>query len=221
MPVGVLDFGDTCRSWLAAECAVLAVSLCGKRPSRVVQDVTELIRGFNSSLPLTEEEVAALPALMAARAALCAAGCEQQAVLEPDKGYAVEGALEAWGELDAITAVPDALMHAALRDACALPALRTPPVPRGGPLAEQLEEGAGPDGRSLASYRPSRPWRVARPGGAGGRPGRSGAGRGPLRRGAPGARRRPGARRARVRPPRRRPFPGRGHRRAARRCPAR
>ena len=141
VPVGVLDFGDTCRSWMAAECAVLAVSLCGKRPSRVVQDVTELIRGFNSSLPLTEEEVAALPALMAARAALCAAGCEQQAVLEPDKGYAVEGAQEAWGELDSITAVPDALMHAALRDACALPALRTPPVPRGGPLAEQLEEG--------------------------------------------------------------------------------
>jgi 4-aminobutyrate aminotransferase-like enzyme/Ser/Thr protein kinase RdoA (MazF antagonist) len=141
VPVGVLDFGDTCRSWLAAECAVLAVSLCGKRPSRVVQDVTDLIRGFNSSLPLTEEEVAALPALMAARAALCAAGCEQQAVLEPDKGYAVEGALEAWSELDAITAVPDALMHAALRDACALPA-RTRPVPRGGPLAEQLEEGA-------------------------------------------------------------------------------
>lgn len=141
VPVGVLDFGDTCRSWMAAECAVLAVSLCGKRPSRVVQDVTDLIRGFNSSLPLTEEEVAALPALMAARAALCAAGCEQQAVLEPDKGYAVDGAQEAWGELDSITAVPGALMHAALRDACALPALRTPPVPRGGPLAEQLEEG--------------------------------------------------------------------------------
>ncbi|MDQ5833465.1 MAG: phosphotransferase, partial [Actinomycetota bacterium] len=91
VPVGLLDFGDCCRSWLAAECAVMAVSLCGKRPSRVVQDVTELVRGFHGVLALTEEELAALPLLMAARAALCAAGCEQQAVLEPDKAYAVEG----------------------------------------------------------------------------------------------------------------------------------
>jgi 4-aminobutyrate aminotransferase-like enzyme/Ser/Thr protein kinase RdoA (MazF antagonist) len=142
VPVGVLDFGDTCRSWRAAECAVLAVSLCGKRPSRVVQDATELVRGFNSALPLTEEEVAALPALMAARAALCAAGCEQQAVLEPDKGYAVEGAREAWGELDAIGSVPDALMHAALRDACTLPAPRAAPITRGRPLTSRLEDGS-------------------------------------------------------------------------------
>lgn len=142
VPVGLLDFGDCCRSWLAAECAVMAVSLCGKRPLRVVQDVTALVRGFHSVLALTEEELAALPLLMAARAALCAAGCEQQAVLEPDKAYAVEGAREAWGELNAIAAVPDALMHAALRDACGLPALRTPPVPRGRPAAAALVQGA-------------------------------------------------------------------------------
>jgi 4-aminobutyrate aminotransferase-like enzyme/Ser/Thr protein kinase RdoA (MazF antagonist)/murein DD-endopeptidase MepM/ murein hydrolase activator NlpD len=131
VPVGVLDFGDTCRSWLAAECAVLAVSLCGKRPSRVVQDVAELVRGFHHVLGLTEQEVAALPALMAARAALCAAGCEQQAVLEPDKPYAVEGAREAWAELNAIASVPDAAMNASLRHACGMPAPRTPRLTRG------------------------------------------------------------------------------------------
>ena len=139
VPVGLLDFGDCCRSWLAAECAVLAVSLCGRRPARVIQDVTELVRGFHAVLPLTEDELAALPALMAARAALCAAGCEQQAVLEPDKPYAVAGAEEAWGELSAVAAVPDPLLHAALRGACGLPELPTPRVPRGRHLARELE----------------------------------------------------------------------------------
>ena len=143
VPCGLLDFGDTCRSWRAAECAVLALAVAARRPGRVVQDAAEAVRGFHAALALTEPEVDALPALMAARAALCAASCEQQAVLDPDKPYATEGAADAWRDLLAAAALPDPVARAAFRAACGLPpARRRAPVGRGAPLAPGFDPRA-------------------------------------------------------------------------------
>ena len=140
-PCGLIDFGDMTRSWLAAECAVLAAAVCGRRPARALQDATEVVRGFHATMPLLSEEIAALPALMAARGALSAVGSDRQGALEPDNPY-VAGYVDAgWDLLATIAAIPQPLAHAAFREACGLPALPSRPVPRRAtaPVAEEFE----------------------------------------------------------------------------------
>ena len=129
-PCGLIDFGDTTRSWLAAECAVLVAAVCGRRPARALQDAIEVVRGFHATMPLLSEEIAALPALMAARGALSAVGSDRQGALEPENPY-VAGYVDAgWDLLATIAAIPQPLAHAAFREACGLPTLPARPVPR-------------------------------------------------------------------------------------------
>jgi len=140
-PCGLIDFGDVTRSWLAAECAVLAAAVCGRRPARALQDATEVVRGFHATTPLLGDEIAALPALMAARGALSAVGSDRQAALEPGNPY-VAGYVDAgWELLATIAAIPQPLAHAAFREACGLPALPSRPAPRraAAPVAEEFD----------------------------------------------------------------------------------
>src|SRR3712207_7470080 len=55
VPTGLLDFGDVCLSWPAAECAVLAVSAGARRPDRFIQDAREAVGGFHRSEEHTSE----------------------------------------------------------------------------------------------------------------------------------------------------------------------
>ncbi len=117
------------RSWLAAECAVPAVAAVEHQPGSALQGAVEVVRGFHSEMPLLDVEVAALPALIAARAILSALGCEQQAVVEPDNPYALESVDGAWSRLAAVAAIPFPLAHAAFASACGF-ALPAAPLPR-------------------------------------------------------------------------------------------
>jgi 4-aminobutyrate aminotransferase-like enzyme/Ser/Thr protein kinase RdoA (MazF antagonist) len=144
-PHGLIDFGDVTRSWLAAECAVLAAAVARRPSARALQDAVEVVRGFHSAMPLLEDEVAALPALMAARAALSAVGSDRQAALEPDNPYVLGCVDEGWRLLATIAAIPPPLAHASFREVCGLPPLPSRPAPS--------REGAGPvveglDGRT-------------------------------------------------------------------------
>lgn len=142
-PCGLIDFGDVTRSWLAAECAVLATAVAARRPARALRDAVEVVRGFHSAIPLLEAEVAALPALMAARAALSAVGSEQQAALEPDNPYVAGWVDEGWRLLAIIAAIPQPLAHAAFREVCGLPPLVSRPAPSretAGPVVDGLDE---------------------------------------------------------------------------------
>jgi 4-aminobutyrate aminotransferase-like enzyme/Ser/Thr protein kinase RdoA (MazF antagonist) len=144
LPCALIDFGDVMRSWLAADCAVLATSVSGRNPARSLQDAVEVVRGFHSVVPLTEAELAALPALMVARAVISALGGEHQRALEPANRYVTRGVELSWGILRALTAIPPALAHAAFRDACGLPAYgarATPLRAAPGALADELERG--------------------------------------------------------------------------------
>ena len=122
LPRRVIDFGDCGRSWRAAECAVLAASVCAHQPARVLQDAAAVVAGFHAALPLDADELAAMHALIAARAALSLAGGAHQAALDPGNGYVAEGLAIASRGLRAITAVPPPVAHAAFRLACGLEA---------------------------------------------------------------------------------------------------
>ena len=67
MPYALIDFGDMSRSWLAAECAIVAASLCTREPERALQNMCEVVSGFHVATPLLDSEIAALPDLLVAR----------------------------------------------------------------------------------------------------------------------------------------------------------
>jgi len=139
-PCGLIDFGDATRSWLAAECAVLAAAVCGRRPARALQDATEVVRGFHAAMPLLDDEIAALPALIAARGALSAVGTDRQRALDPGNPYVAGYVEDGWDLLATVAAIPQPLAHAAFREACGLSALPTRPAPRrAAPIAEGFD----------------------------------------------------------------------------------
>jgi 4-aminobutyrate aminotransferase-like enzyme/Ser/Thr protein kinase RdoA (MazF antagonist) len=119
-PCGLIDLGDIARSWLAAECAVLAAAMASRAGARPLHDAAQVVAGFHAALPLREDEIAALPALLAARAALSAVSGEHQAALEPDNRYVVTSVDRGWRGLEAIAAIPEPLAHAMFREACGL-----------------------------------------------------------------------------------------------------
>jgi 4-aminobutyrate aminotransferase-like enzyme/Ser/Thr protein kinase RdoA (MazF antagonist) len=135
-PCGLVDFGDVTRSWLAAECAVLATAVSVRAPVRALQEAVEVVRGFHAAMPLLEAEVDALPALMAARAVLSAVGSERQLVLEPDDPYVAESAAYGRTALERVGSIPPALARAAFRAACGLSPTSGRPraLPRGAPV---------------------------------------------------------------------------------------
>jgi len=140
-PCGLIDFGDMTRSWLAAECAVLAAAMVSRAGGPgALRDAAQVVRGFHAVVPLREDEIAALPALLAARIALSAVSGEHQAALEPDNRYVVASVERGWRGLETIAAIPETLAHAVFRQACGLPV----PAPRrhrsqdAGPVVEGL-----------------------------------------------------------------------------------
>jgi len=125
-PCGVIDFGDVSQSWTAAECAVLACGVAEHAPAAPLQAAVEIVRGFHAVMPLEEVEVAALPALIAARAALSAVSCDQQLLLAPESEYVAESFEAGWTRLVTIASIPFPLAHAAFREACGLTRLTRP-----------------------------------------------------------------------------------------------
>jgi 4-aminobutyrate aminotransferase-like enzyme len=115
--------------------------MAGRCPAHALQAAVEVVRGFHSAMPLLEAEVAALPALIAARAALSAVGSDQQAALEPDNPYVVGCVDEGWRLLATIAAIPQPLAHALFREVCGLPPLPSRPAPSwgaAGPVADGI-----------------------------------------------------------------------------------
>ena len=125
MPVGLIDFGDLSRTWLAAELAVtIAADLFHDldHPLHVARDVAA---GFLPLLPLEPAELAALWPMVVARSAAVAISGDQQAALEPDNTYVHSTRDEEWAALEAVVAIPFPLAEAVLREAAGLcPAVR-------------------------------------------------------------------------------------------------
>jgi 4-aminobutyrate aminotransferase-like enzyme/Ser/Thr protein kinase RdoA (MazF antagonist) len=156
MPCGVIDFGDVTRTLRVCELAVAASISFGHQPDDPICAAAEIVRGFDAACPLDDAELAALPHLIAARAAVVAVGTEQQALLEPHNDYAQSVRASDWAICEVAAEVPPILAEAAFRLACgrAVAAL-TPHVPGGAawPLpdfAPGAEVDLSPAGDALA-----------------------------------------------------------------------
>ncbi len=146
MPCGVIDFGDITRSLRVCELAVAASIAFGHDPDEPIGAAAEIVRGFDAACPLDDAELAALPHLIAARAAIVAVGTEQQAVLEPHNAYAQRVRAGDWAICETAAAVPLALAEAAFRLACGRSAAGlSPRVPGGAWPLPGIAPGAETD----------------------------------------------------------------------------
>src|SRR5262249_11748012 len=94
--------------------------------------MARIVGAFHRVVPLTDDELAAMHALVVARGASVAVSTDQQAMLEPDNAYAQSVLLADWHVLESVAQVPAPVAHVAFRLACGLPARPTAiSVPRG------------------------------------------------------------------------------------------
>ncbi len=125
--VGIIDFGDAMRTWLAAEPAVAgAYAMLSKRDP--VGALAQLLSGFHEEFLLLEEEIAAVFPLAGMRLCLSATMAAYQRAREPDNEYLSISEAHVWELLERLDRQdefqPD-FVHYRLHDACGLePCLR-------------------------------------------------------------------------------------------------
>jgi len=155
-PCGLIDFGDTLRTYLVGE---LAITLADAAPASddPLRAMAEVTAGFHAECALTETELAALFPLALGRVAASAVAGSRQASLEAGNRYVSRSTEVCWTHLATLAAVPPALAEAVCRSAGGLkphpdaPALRrflastpcAPPVDPDGRRAVPVDLGAG------------------------------------------------------------------------------
>ena len=136
VPIGLIDFGDLSRTWLAAELAVTLAADAYHALDAPLQAAREVARGFLPLRPLTEPELAGVWPMVVARAAAVAISGDQQAALDPDNAYVAGVRDGEWAALEAVAGVPFPLAEEVFREAAGLgprhvlatPAVAVPPV---------------------------------------------------------------------------------------------
>ncbi len=118
---GIIDFGDTVYSYELAELAVALayVMLKKKDPLRAASPV---VAGYNSLIPLKNEELRILFYLSALRLCLSVAISACQKKLRPGDNYLTISERDAWNLLQRLRFVPPNLVYYTLRDACGMTA---------------------------------------------------------------------------------------------------
>ena len=116
---GIIDFGDMVHGWAISDLAIGAAYavLDGRDPLRTV---AAMVRGHHAAHPLKENELAALPGLIALR--LCTSACVAafQRQQRPDNAYLDVSQAAIRRVLPALAAIPFRLAEAVYRDACGL-----------------------------------------------------------------------------------------------------
>jgi 4-aminobutyrate aminotransferase-like enzyme/Ser/Thr protein kinase RdoA (MazF antagonist) len=118
---GVVDFGDMVHSFAIGDLAVAAAYILLDAPDPLGA-AASLVRGHHVESPLEENELAALPGLIALR--LCASACiaAEQRRQRPDNAYLDVSQAAIRRTLPALAAIPFGLAEAVFRDACGLEA---------------------------------------------------------------------------------------------------
>ncbi|MQG94436.1 aminotransferase [Pseudomonas sp. MN1F] len=117
---GVIDFGDLSRTWRIADLSVTCAALLHHAegdPLRILPAVS----AYQALNPLTEAELRALWPLVLNRAAVLVLSSAQQLAVDPDNQYTRDNVAHEWEIFDTATAVPFALMEAAILQAAGLP----------------------------------------------------------------------------------------------------
>jgi 4-aminobutyrate aminotransferase-like enzyme/Ser/Thr protein kinase RdoA (MazF antagonist) len=134
---GLIDFGDMIETATVAEVAV-AAAYAAFGAADPLATVSPLVAAYHRSLPLTEEELAVLDALIRTRLAVSVVNSACRAVAEPGDPYLTVSEAPAWAALEAFEKVPPRLAHYAYRAACG-----HAPVPHGPDVVRWLGESAG------------------------------------------------------------------------------
>ena len=139
--VSVIDFGDIHYSFTVSEAAIAAAyAILGK--SEPLQAAADVVAGFHSAFSLSEEEIAVLYPLIAARLAVSVTNSAQRATVKPNDSYVTITEGPAWEALARWAEIHPRFAHYAFREACGLV-----PLPSGAALKKSLEEagrGAAP-----------------------------------------------------------------------------
>ena len=132
--IGVLDFGDSVRSFTVGEAAIAGVyAMCGKRDPFTV--ASQVVEGYHRAYPISESEAAALLPLMGLRLCASVAIAAHQKRLEPENGYLTVSEESAWSLLELMAGESQEFPHFLFRKACGFE-----PVPGAGDVAWWLEE---------------------------------------------------------------------------------
>jgi 4-aminobutyrate aminotransferase-like enzyme/Ser/Thr protein kinase RdoA (MazF antagonist) len=134
---GLIDFGDMIETVAVSEVAV-AAAYAAFGAADPLEAVLPLVAGYHRVLPLAEEELAALDALVRTRLAVSVVNSACRASAEPGDPYLTVSEAPAWAALEAFERVPPRLAHYAFRAACGLP-----PAPHGPAVIRWLESSAG------------------------------------------------------------------------------
>jgi murein DD-endopeptidase MepM/ murein hydrolase activator NlpD len=116
---GILDFGDSVRSFTAGEVAIAAAyAMLGKEDPFPV--AAQVVEGYHRVLPLREGEVAALFPLMGLRLCASVAIAAHQKWREPEKDYLTVSEAPAWSLLERIARESPSFPFYLFRQACGL-----------------------------------------------------------------------------------------------------
>ena len=126
---GIIDFGDMMREPRVVDLAIAgAYALLGQ--ARPIAALAEVVAGFNSVLPLADDELALLYPLALTRLAVSVTNSSIMSRERPDDAYTVVTQAPAWSFLESAANVDPAFATAVLRRACGH---------RGHPASERIE----------------------------------------------------------------------------------
>ncbi|TYO82658.1 aminotransferase [Pseudomonas sp. CK-NBRI-02] len=113
---GVIDFGDLVRTWRIADLSVTCAALLHHAEGDPLR-ILPAIQAYQAINPLQEAELRALWPLVLMRAAVLVLSSEQQLQVEPGNQYILDNIAHEWEIFDTASAVPFALMEAAILQA--------------------------------------------------------------------------------------------------------
>ncbi|MGV8737358.1 MAG: aminotransferase [Pseudomonas asiatica] len=116
---GVIDFGDLLRTWRIADLSVTCAALLHHAEGDPLR-ILPAVRAYQALNPLSEAELRALWPLVLNRAAVLVLSSEQQLTVDPGNQYTRDNIAHEWEIFDTATAVPFALMEAAILQAAGL-----------------------------------------------------------------------------------------------------
>jgi 4-aminobutyrate aminotransferase-like enzyme/Ser/Thr protein kinase RdoA (MazF antagonist) len=135
IPVGVIDFGDLMHGWVVADLAVCCAALLHHADADAFR-ILPAVRAFHAVHPLNAAEAKALWPLVVQRAGVLVASGEYQLALEPDNDYAAGNIAHERSIFEVATALPMAVMQAAVLDALDMAEDR--PMPPLQPLVPEI-----------------------------------------------------------------------------------
>ncbi|MFX1341548.1 MAG: aminotransferase class III-fold pyridoxal phosphate-dependent enzyme [Promethearchaeota archaeon] len=116
----ILDFGDMVFSHTVFELAVaVTYAILGK--SDPIATAAQVVRGYHSVFPLTEQEIELIFPIIRTRLAMSVSISAYQQKLEPDNEYLIISEKNAWETLYRLRAVHPRFVTYAFRQACNLP----------------------------------------------------------------------------------------------------